>query len=147
MSRNPLFFLVVMVLLFFIGPSAGADAPDDILVVANLSVEEKSIDLDNLRTIFLKKRKNWPNSGGKVVPVNARTGTDLRKRFLEKVLEMSAEEEQSYWENEKIKKGVSPPPEFVNNLKAVFHIKGSVTYIFRSQYRQRVSKILYVIPR
>jgi ABC-type phosphate transport system substrate-binding protein len=133
-------------LLTCIGSSVVANDPEDILVVVNVSVAEKSVELEELRTIFLKMRTSW-RSGGKVVPINPKNGSALRRQFQERVLGMSADEEKSYWEKQKITKGVEPPPEFTNTLKAVFRIKGSVTYIYRSQYREGVSKVLYVLPR
>ena len=146
MSRIHLFFLIVTILLTCIRSSAVADDPEDILVVANVSVAQTSIGLEELRTIFLKIRTSW-HSGGKVVPINPKDGSALRRQFQEKVLGMSDNEEKSYWEKQKITKGIEPPPEFANTLKAVFRLKGSVSYIYRSQYREGVSKILYVLPR
>ena len=143
------FATIVTILItatFLAGNRARADGPKDILVVANKSVGVDQVDADVLRAIFLKKRKSWKN-GGKVVPVNAKKGTALRQQFLSRLFNMIEEEEKTYWEKQKISKGVEPPPEFSNNLKAVFHLKGGITYVYRSEFPEGVAKILYVLPQ
>jgi hypothetical protein len=125
---------------------ANAEGPEDILVIANKSVTDDYLKLEDLVSIFLKKRKSW-RSGTKVVPINAKKGTAIREQFLNRLLDMTAEEEATYWEKQKITKGVEPPPEFSNNLKAVFHLKGGVTYVYRNEFPEGVAKILYVLPQ
>ena len=124
---------------------AVADDPDDILIVVNRGVRIESISTSQLREIFLKKRSNWPG-GGKALPVNAAAGSRLRAEFTRRVLEMSAGEEESYWYKRKIVSGDTPPPEFSNTLKAVFKLKGAVSYVYRSQYREGVARVLLVLP-
>jgi hypothetical protein len=59
---------------------------------------------------------------------------------------MSVSEERSYWQNSKIKRGVSEPRAFGNVLKAVFKLRGAVSYVYRSQYKAGAAKIVLVIP-
>lgn len=124
--------------------SVEAESGDDILVVANKKVEVKSISMAEARAFFLKERTSW-KSGGKVVPVNAPAGTALRKKFRRKVLGMDAAHEQSYWQDEGIRRGLVQPPEFGNTLKAVFKLKGAVSYVYRKDFNADVAKVLLVI--
>jgi hypothetical protein len=123
---------------------AAADDPDDILIIANPSAQASGISLDDIRSIFLKKRANWPR-GGNAVPINARKGSALRGEFVQRVLNMTLAEESNYWKDEQIKSGLTEPAEFSNVLKAVFKLRGSIGYVYRSEYREGVAKILYVL--
>lgn len=127
-------------------PAAEANSPDDILVIANNSVGVSSLSVEDVRAIFLKKRTSW-QSGGKAIPVHAKDGTSLRQAFLERVLGMTSGEETSYWQDQKIRKGIDGPTEFSNPLKAVFRIQGGISYVFRSDYKEGVAKVLLVLPR
>lgn len=124
---------------------ARAENPNDILVIANLGVKTNSIALDELRDAFLKKRTNW-GSGERVVPLNVSDNPKLRDEFRAAVLKMSATEEQRYWQTRKIKEGDSEPAAFGNIQKAVFKLRGAVSYIYRSKYKEGVSKVVLVLP-
>lgn len=123
-----------------------AESPDDILVIANKGVAADALSVDEIKSLFTRSRGTWKN-GGKVIPVHAKEGSDLRKAFRSRVLRMSLEEEQSFWQDQKIRKGLTPPAEFGNPLKAVFSLSGSVSYVFRRDYRDGVAKILLVLPK
>ena len=124
--------------------TAAADSPDDILIVANKSVPLNTASNAELKAIFLKQKSRWKN-GSKAIPVHAKKGTTLRSDFLKRLLNMEQSRERSYWQEQKIKRGVLPPPAFSNSLRAVFQISGSVSYVFRSDYKEGVAKILAVL--
>lgn len=130
------------------GPSlsrAQTDHPDDILIVANKGAPIDNLSEADIQAIFLRIRRVM-GAGATVVPVNAKEDTHLRKKFRERILQMSSEKEGRYWEDKKISLGLSAPPEFSNPLKAVFKLRNSVGYVFRSEYREGVVKVLAVIP-
>lgn len=122
---------------------AAAESPDDILIIANNSLSAVSISKAEAREIFLKTRSEF--KGSKTTPVHASNGSALRKAFLQKVLGMNPDEERQYWEKQKIMTGKTPPVGFTNTLKAVFKLKGSISYVYRKDYKD-VTKILLVIP-
>ena len=126
--------------------TAYAESPDDILIVANKSVPMDSISSAELKAIFLKKKSRWKN-GSKTIPINAKDGTLLRKTFVQRLLNMEQTREKSYWQEQKIRKGTLPPATFSNLLKAVFKVNGSVGYVFRSDYKEGVVKVLMVLPQ
>ncbi|MCP4675326.1 MAG: hypothetical protein GY854_07435 [Deltaproteobacteria bacterium] len=124
---------------------ARAESPGDILIVANKGVAVDSVSVDELKAFFFKQRTSW-KKGGKVVPVHAKEGSSLREAFLAKVLSMQLTQEIAFWQEQKIRKGISAPPEFSNTLKAVFKIKGSLSYVFRKDFKEGVVKVILVLP-
>jgi ABC-type phosphate transport system substrate-binding protein len=124
---------------------ARADGPNDILVIANKAVGVDSITLDELKAFFLKQRTSW-KGGEKVNPIHAAAGSPLRQAFLQRVLGMSQSQETEHWQSQKIRQGLDGPAELANTLQAVFRVKGGVSYVFRSQYKDGAAKILLVIP-
>ena len=139
-------FLVAFALVGIFQSPAHADSPNDILVVANKSVPGSSISSSELKAIFLKKKGRWKN-GAKAIPINAKDGTALRKAFLQRLLNMEESRERSYWQEQKIRGGTMPPATFSNLLKAVFKVNGSVGYVFRSDYKEGVVKVLMVLAQ
>jgi hypothetical protein len=140
-----LFFVIASVAVLVAPNPSAADSPDDIIVFVNISITESKINIDDLKNYFLKRKTRW-KKGGKVIPVNAKAGTALRKDFLDRALGMTSEAEESYWNERRIQIGVSNPPEFSNIQKAVFKIRGAIGYVYRSEYKKGVTKVVLVIP-
>ena len=134
------------ILATFAPKIVNAESEDDILIVANNKVEADAITVDEARAFFLKKRTSW-KEGGKIAVINAPKDSILRDVFRSKVLGMDWSHEQSYWQNEGIRKGLSQPPEFSQTLKAVFKIQGSLGYVFRKDFKEGSAKVLLVIER
>lgn len=122
------------------GSLARAESPNDLLVIANKSVTVSSASTAELRTVFLKKRRNL--SGVNVLPINCSSTDSARKVFRQKVLGMNEAQEAKYWEDEKIKSGKTKPPEIGAILKAVYKLKNSVGYVFRKDYKPGLVKVL-----
>lgn len=118
--------------------------PDDILILVHKSVPESEITEELARDYFLKIREFWAN-GKKIIPVNAKD-TSLRNALRDRVLKMSEGEENLYWQKLKITKGVQPPVAFSNPQKALFHMKGSIGYVYRKDLLPNVFKVVLVIP-
>lgn len=148
MNKTQKKFIIAALLLLTIAPatiSEAQDSPNDILVIANNNVPIDSISVGELKAMFMKRRTTWKN-GDKAVPIHARDNSPLRRAFQEKVLGMTAGKERLFWQNQKIEHGITPPPEFANTQKAVFSVRGSVSYVLRSDYKEGVTKVLLVIP-
>lgn len=121
------------------------ESPSDILIVVNKASDTGSVSEEEIKNIFLLRRERW-SSGQSVVPINAPAQSPLREAFAKRVLGMRVDEEQTYWHRYKIRNGSNPPPEFPNTLKAVFMLKAGVSYIFRSDFKEGVAKVVLVIP-
>ncbi|MCP4604364.1 MAG: hypothetical protein GY847_28220 [Proteobacteria bacterium] len=137
--------LIAFTVLLFSNSPAHAESPDDILIITNKDVNLDTISLKEVRSYFLKKRIKW-QKGNNVIPINAKPGTILRKRFQEHVLLMTEIEEKTYWNDQQVRMGLNPPPSFSRTLKAVFKLRGSIGYVFRKDYRENVAKLLMVVP-
>jgi ABC-type phosphate transport system substrate-binding protein len=122
---------------------ASSERPDDILIITHKSVPISTLSEAELKSIFLKQRQSW-QGGMRVVPINAKDGTPLRQKFRSRVMKMDPEKEAKYWQDEKIKKGTVPPAEFSNTLKAVFLVKGAISYVFRKDFNPGLVKIIAV---
>jgi ABC-type phosphate transport system substrate-binding protein len=132
--------------LFSWASTARSDSPYDIMIIANKTRSENSLNLDEVRAIFKKKRTDWKN-GGKIVPINAPEESNLRVSFQRRVLVMEPEEEQSYWNDQQARgKSNGPPPKFKNTQKAIFHLKRALGYVFRKDYIPAVCKVLLIVP-
>ena len=146
MIRKPLtiFLLLAGIALGAPGPAAAED-PRDLLIVVHRGVKTDTLNPDELRSIFRKLKTRW-QGGGKIVPIHAKPGSSLRADFLRRVLNTNPTDEAAYWSDRKIRAGVSKPPEFSNPLKAVFNVNGSIGYVYRSDFKKGIAKVLLIIP-
>ena len=135
----------VLGILCFVCNTARADDPKDILIIVNKSVSQENITLAEIRNLFLKERTSW-RGGSKAVPIHAPAGSSLRKAFVNRVLGMDSEDEKIFWRERKIRTGKVGPAEFSNVLKAVFKLRNSISYIYRSDYVEGVVKVVLVLP-
>lgn len=126
-------------------PAASAESPNDILVVVNPASGVTATTVEELRNLFLRQKGSW-RAGGAVTPVNAAEGSSLRDRFRRAVLGMTATEEKEFWKNTKIRGGSTEPSSFNDTMKAVFRLRNGVSYVFRSQLRQGLVRVVLVIP-
>lgn len=149
MRRKTLLLLLkvsMLLLLLWPGISArAAESPDDILVIVNRSNPVHSVDLAELKRMYLGKVKLWGHAK-RVFPINAPGGTMMRVRFRAFVLNMSEDEERRYWQNRAGRLEGQKPREIHNVLKTVFHVSGAVGYLRRSDFRAGLAKVVLVIP-
>ena len=137
-------FAIVVLAVPTLRPASIHSEPDSIVIIVNNSVGVTSLSEAEVRRFFLKEKERWGN-GDKVFPLNAKPGAKVRALFQQKVLKMTATEEQAYWQDQKIKLGKTPPPEFINIPKAVFSLKGSIGYCLRSEHKAGTSKIVLTL--
>lgn len=141
---------LVSCLIFLYTPaSAHAEDREDILIIAHKSVVEDTLSFDEIRLIFLKKKRVW-GEGQEITVIHDRATTALRHRFDEKVLGLSVVDEKRYWREEAVRNSLKPPKEIDSKdharLKAVFATKGAIGYVLRRNYLPNVVKILAVVP-
>jgi ABC-type phosphate transport system substrate-binding protein len=131
---------IAALLLASLPTSTRAESPNDLLIIVNKSVSASNVDAAEVKAVFLKNKTSL--SGDTVFPLNAKSDSDLRAAFRKQVLKMSEEKEKGFWEDEKVKKGVEPPPETAGTLKAVFSKSGGISYVFRKDYKDGTAKIV-----
>jgi len=139
--------LILGVLLVFgivLGPYSGNADEDTIVVFVHKGASVTNMTVAEIKRLFLKERMTLKD-GTKAVPVNARSGSRLRQVFVRKVLGMDEAGEKIYWQEQKIKRGLTPPPEFNNTQKAVFSLKGGIGYCFKSEHIPNVNKMVLTL--
>ncbi len=96
--------LVLLVALLFAGPSR-AEQRRELVVITHPS-RAAVIDVEDLRRIFLKQRRFWPD-GNPIVPINQESGP-LREAFDRLVLQSEPGRLGAYWDRRYFE-GVFPP--------------------------------------
>jgi len=142
--KRAAFLFFVFAACWFQTPSVFAESPNDILVIANAALTAKSVSESEIRDVFLCKKESW-STGLRAIPIHAKDAA-LRNEFRQRLLHMDHSEETRFWQQYQIKTGKSQPGSFGDTLKAVYKIRGGVSYIYRSQYRQGIVKVLLVLP-
>ncbi len=122
--------------------SAWAESPDDILVIANKAVKAGSLSAADVRRLFLKESDRA--GGAQVIVINSKNAA-LRDAFRAKALKMSASEEEKYWQDQKVRSGLSKPSAFANSIKAVFSVKKGIGYCFRKDYKDGLAKVVLAL--
>lgn len=125
-------------------PNTSQSEPDPLVIIVHNQVEVSELSESEVRRLFLKEKTRWKN-GDRVFPINAKIGSKARALFQQKVLRMTAPAEREYWEEQKIRYGKTPPPEFSNIPKAIFSLRGSIGYCLRSEHKARTSKIVLTL--
>jgi hypothetical protein len=145
---------VLLAIVFFLGiwawsPASRAEDPNDLLIVANKTVPVDTTTPEELRVIFFKKKTSWKR-GREIQPIHAPTNSPERKAFARRVLGKSHQEAHRAWNDRQVMYGIIPPPELPSDdharLRRVFSTKGAISYVWRKDYLEGVTKILLVLP-
>ncbi len=145
MKHFLLTLLTVSIVQTLVPAVVSADDSKDILIIVNERNPINRMKIDEVKNFFLKRKTRWTR-GGNAVPVNVKRDTELRKDFLAKVMNMTPDGESTYWNQQKVKVGVSKPPEFSKQQKAVFKMKGALSYVYRGDFIKGVTKVVLVVP-
>jgi ABC-type phosphate transport system substrate-binding protein len=123
--------------------AAQADNPDDIVVIANRNLPVSALSLTEVKRIFRKEVTVY--QGNRLQPIHAKSGSALRVQFVSRVLGMNDSGEQKYWQDMRVKKGMRPPIELSNTVRAVFSAPGAISYCFRKDFNPTTAKMLLTI--
>jgi ABC-type phosphate transport system substrate-binding protein len=119
---------VVVALLWESVPSA--QAPSFVIVV-NLSNPTQSLPATELRRIFMKETRLWPD-GESIVPVDWESGSPLRQEFSQRVLGRSVREMAEFWVQQSVTQGLAPPSSMRSALaisRFVANVPGAISYL------------------
>jgi ABC-type phosphate transport system substrate-binding protein len=132
-SFAPRLALGALVILALLWPTwrAQAKKPRLIAVIVNKKNPVQKLSRQQIRDIFLKRRRSW-ESGRTIVPINNALQSALRKAFLRHVLKMSPQEEGAYWVKQSVT-GQSTPPRRVGTSvlakRLVGSLAGAISYV------------------
>lgn len=149
--RAALPIVVVTLALLGVVPSVrGAGERDEgppIAVVVGRSSDLRGVTVDDLREIYLRRRRVWPN-GRRVIPVNLPPDHPLRDRFSRRVLGRATRDLVGYW-NRRYLEGVQPPlvlktPQAVCAYLAVE--PDAIGYVPRAEADEAGCRVLLTLP-
>jgi ABC-type phosphate transport system substrate-binding protein len=119
---------------------------EELLIIANASVDELTPSLDQIAAIYLLRVTQWPD-GTHIVPVNLGATSALREKFTAEVLRQDPATLSTYW-NEMHYLGKVPPVVQESQpamLAFVRQVPGSIGYIGASLAPVGV-KVLLRVP-
>ncbi|MBN2527098.1 MAG: hypothetical protein JXR76_11945 [Deltaproteobacteria bacterium] len=122
-----------------------AESLDDILVFVNPSNSIRKLSVAEVRQIFLKEKTKW-STGNNILCIHPPQNVGLRNQFRSQVLDMTQEEEDTYWQDKKIRDNLSPPVSLGNTYRAVFSLREGISYGYRKDVPRSAVKIVLVIP-
>jgi len=104
-------------ILFLILASVSVPAFAGIAVIVNPGNSINSLNVNEVKLLFLKKRKKFPD-GSPAMPINQKEASDLYDQFAQRVLERNSSQMKAYWST-KIFSGIATPPVEVNGDTAM----------------------------
>jgi hypothetical protein len=104
--RGATLALIALPVLLGATARAGSDGETLAIVVGRTS-PVTTVSLDDLREIYLRRRRVWPN-GTPVVPINLPPDNPLREAFSRRVLGRTPADLMGYW-NARYFEGIRPP--------------------------------------
>ena len=160
---------VLRVAGFLLAASAavGARAQESqkrLVVIVHASNPVESLRPQQIRDLFLKKHPTWRSEladvgdrkgfdeGEVLKPVDFSSGTEERRVFLAKVLEMSSASLERYWVRVQYQSAVEPPAQVESSAGAIRLVgsqKGALGFVVESalteETRKKV-KVVYSVP-
>lgn len=125
-----------------IAPIAAVAEP--IAIVVDRDNPKSDISLEELRSLFLGERKNWPD-GSRAVPVDV-DWDSARVTFSRAALQMNKNEVDTWWVDQQVR-GHDMAPRVVSSprlaVKLVARMRGAVSYVPRSRVDSSI-KVLTV---
>jgi ABC-type phosphate transport system substrate-binding protein len=116
--------------------AAAAAAPaaahaEPLAIVVDRNNPKNDISLDELKSLYLGKRHEWPD-GSRVVPIDLEAGSPGRAEFQVAFLSMNGSSYDRYWVEQKVRGAGTPPraaPSPSLALKLVAKVRGAVGYV------------------
>jgi len=105
--RHALTFALIALSLALADAGTAASAPEPIAIVVGRDSAVSSMSLDELREIYLRRRRAWPD-GLAIMPINLPADDGTRVRFSRRVLGRPPADMLPYW-NARYFEGVRPP--------------------------------------
>jgi hypothetical protein len=102
-----------------------------IAIVVDRDNPRSDIGVEELRSLYLGKRGEWPD-GTRAVPIDLEPGASSHRAFCSTVLRMSEAEYERYWVDQRVR-GAGDGPRSVSSpglvVKLVARVRGAVGYV------------------
>lgn len=137
LGRWPIVLLPALALfaLETLRPTAISQPPVRLVVIVHPSVQERSLDIDDLRAVFLRKKLQWAG-GAHIVPINQPAGSVARTAFDAAILNFDPDQVARYWIDARIRSGARSPQNIPGEtmvLKFIRALPGSIGYVSADQ--------------
>jgi hypothetical protein len=149
-AKALLFALSVFILSLhvMVGSGAGADIRE-IAVISGKSFPADVLTLEEVKEIYRGEKQII--GGQRLKPIDQRDTQSIRTQFLSKVLNFSADEYVTYWNNRLFRQGGIPPIPKNNSadvISAVQDTDGAIGYVWLTDTTDSKAnlKILFTIP-
>ncbi len=132
-----------MVCLMSTTPSTALNQPPPFVVIVNKANPTKVLTVAELRRIFMKQSRMWPNAET-MVPVDWDGTTEIREAFCKAVMNRSVREMAEYWVSQSMTQGVAPPTTQKSAravLRFVAGVPGAISYVPPGQTDETVNVI------
>jgi ABC-type phosphate transport system substrate-binding protein len=123
--------LRTLALALIVAAASRGGEDDPVRVIVNASSEVSSLDREQLSRLFLGKESRWPD-GTPVVPVDQRSGSELRARFTAWAHHRSAAAVAYYWQHQVFSGRGAPPPERGSDDEVIEYVArtpGAIGYV------------------
>jgi len=117
-------------LLLTIGLFTSAQAADIVFIV-NDQTQVSTLSVADLKSYYYKQKRMWPD-GTAVRFIDRGPGSEVRRTFVSKILNISNEDLELFWIGQKLYSGDSAPlqqPSQALTLQLVATLKGSISYV------------------
>jgi ABC-type phosphate transport system substrate-binding protein len=132
-----------MVCLMSTAASTALTQPPPFVVIVNKANPTNVLTVAELRRIFMKQSRMWPNAET-MVPVDWDGTTDVREAFCKLVMNRSVREMADYWVSQSMTQGVAPPTTQKSAravLRFVAGVPGAISYVPPGQVDDTVTVI------
>jgi ABC-type phosphate transport system substrate-binding protein len=132
------FLAAALIVLMWTGHASTEIIP--FVVIVNNANPVTSLSTTELRRIFMKQSRMWPN-GEPMVPVDWDSTHYLRAIFSKDVLTRSVREMQEYWVQQSMTQGLTPPSTQRSAravLRFVSSVPGAISYVPPSEVDETV---------
>jgi len=123
-------FLALALLGALLAPMPARAEAQVIAIVVDRDNPKSDIGVEELRSLFLGKRREWPD-GTRAVPIDLESGAP-RHAFCSAVLRMSEAEYERYWVDQRVR-GAGTSPRSVSSpglvIRLVARVRGAVGYV------------------
>jgi hypothetical protein len=119
----------------------------EIAIIVNPTVELDSITVEQVERLYLNRADRYPQ-GVKLTPIDQPTGSELRKRFVQKALWKTEIEVAEYWSRRMFSGKGRPPRQYEDDAAVIEEIidrPGTLGYIDGDSIDERV-KVLLRLP-
>ena len=143
----------VLICAALAGPVAARQsgvAADTIVVIVHPDIARASLDIADVRRIFLRREQFWPDQR-RIEPVNLPAASDVREAFSRRVLGRAPRDLAGYW-NDLYFHGTAPPHVLESEravLLFVARTPGAIGYIRMSSFTAAASagvRIVLLVP-